>query len=57
MPTDELIKHVLDCAVHNNRDFKLVGEPTLEDTTRRSSRKTKAWLTWVSDSKDPDNIL
>jgi hypothetical protein len=32
-PAEERTKHVLDCAVHDNRDFKLVGEPTLGDTT------------------------
>jgi hypothetical protein len=51
------MKHFLDCTVYNNRDVKLVGKPTLEDTTHRNSRKTKAWLIWASDSKDPENIL
>lgn len=56
-PAEERTKHVLDCAVHDDRDFKLISEPTLEDTTHRNGRKTKAWRIQVSDSKDPDNIL
>jgi hypothetical protein len=56
-PAEELTKHVLDCDVHENRNFVLVDEPTLEDTTHRNGRKTKAWRIRVSDSKDPGNIL
>ncbi|SMR51462.1 unnamed protein product [Zymoseptoria tritici ST99CH_3D1] len=47
--------HVLNCPVYENRDFRLIEEPTLHDTTHRDGRKTKAWRIRISDHNHPDH--
>jgi hypothetical protein len=49
--------HVLDSPIYNNRDFRLVGGITLEDTIHRDEWETKAWRIQLSDVNDPSGQI